>query len=348
MRVAYDYLSNYIDYSAIALILFSVRIIEYLQYSGSMRILALTISRALKDLFYFFVIFMLLMIGFAGMANLAFSEIDIRFSNFGDSLISCFILIISGFNMDSIYEERRVSALLFLPFFVILFTYILLSFLLGILEINFSLAKVEMSKRDEKVRKLKALVCCFLKLPEQATFNEESQCEVASLHSTLALLDNMNINLNLKNKSIRFWAEELAEQIYNERSGRKAFRRQVLGTVYKVSVDNVKNELKHNTRNAIKERREYFHYLRIATQFFDYQIAAMLYKIKDLEQEIEKNYDKYMKDKEYYFKGEKLKNVVDKKLNQRFKEIRIKKLQVGEPINNDTQNQNLKLIPRNN
>jgi len=347
MRTAYDYLLNYIDYSAIALILFSVRVSEYLQYSGTMRILALTINRALKDIFYFFVIFMILMIGFAGMATLAFSEVEIRFSTLGDSLITCFILIISGLDMERIYKERGIRLLLFLPFFIILFTYILLSILLAILEINFSLAKVEMSKRDEKVRKLKALICCCLKLPEQTTFNEEAQCEVTCLHSALKLLGNMNINLEFKNKLIRFWAEELGEQIYNERSGRRAFRRQILGTIYKVPVDNVTNELKRNARNAIKERKEYFHYMRIATQFFDYQVTAILYKIKDVEKEIREKYSKYMENKEYYFKGEKIKKIVDKKLNQRFKEIRIKTLQT-KGIMNDNNSQDLGTIPRNN
>eukprot|EP00826_Nyctotherus_ovalis_P025473 TRINITY_DN1974_c0_g1_i5.p1 TRINITY_DN1974_c0_g1~~TRINITY_DN1974_c0_g1_i5.p1 ORF type:complete len:292 (+),score=87.88 TRINITY_DN1974_c0_g1_i5:160-1035(+) len=291
---------------------------------------------------------MLLMVGFAGMASMAFSEVDARFGTFGQSLVSCFVMIISGFDMSSVFEERRVTSLLFVPFFTILFSYILLSILLAILEISFTAATAEISHRDEKVRKLNALMCCCLSIPKESPENEDAEREAVSLHTMLEVLQRMSVNSELRSHSIKYWAEELAEQIYGEKSTRKKFRRQILATVYKVPRDSVRNETKLKVRKAIKERKEHLHYLRIASQFCDFQIAGITHKIKDVERETEMKYNKHVENKGYFFKGEKLKKIMETRMRERYKKLRETALQYQTSVllaENDASSQKL---PRNN
>eukprot|EP00826_Nyctotherus_ovalis_P055690 TRINITY_DN7421_c0_g2_i1.p1 TRINITY_DN7421_c0_g2~~TRINITY_DN7421_c0_g2_i1.p1 ORF type:complete len:569 (-),score=155.80 TRINITY_DN7421_c0_g2_i1:59-1735(-) len=321
MRYAYESLSEYVDYNSIALIVFALRLMEYLHYAGGMKVLTSTIARSFEDIVYFFLMFMVLIMGFAAMANVVFGEVDSNFGTFGDSIISCLLIPLGEFDISGLQKERTLTSLFFIFFFLILFTYVVLNILLAILEINFSEVKQEMARQDEKVRKLNVLMCCCLKLPQEKPQGKERAREKVDLRTGLALLDRMDIYLNTTSTSIRWWADSLAQQIFSETKMRKEFRKNVQSKIYKVSTVNIGNENDEDAREAIRERKNYLHYLKTSTQFMSYQYLAIGEKLKSVDAMMQNEYDIFMREKEEYYKGENVKVKISEQLKLRKKEI---------------------------
>eukprot|EP01022_Parablepharisma_sp_SALTPOND_P014771 TRINITY_DN2044_c0_g1_i1.p1 TRINITY_DN2044_c0_g1~~TRINITY_DN2044_c0_g1_i1.p1 ORF type:complete len:1453 (-),score=173.00 TRINITY_DN2044_c0_g1_i1:1104-5462(-) len=339
MRLICNVQNAYIDYSALALMVSTIRMIEYLQYSGNMRVLTTTLIKAFEDLMYFLIIFVTLMLGFAGMANIAFSQISPSFQTLGDSWASCFIMLMGEFDISPVLNEERAMGSLFIFIFLILFSYILLNIFLAILEINFTLAKEEISKVDDRIRKLNALFCCLIQIPGES-FKVENQMEQSTdLPTALAVLNDMTIQLEAVHQSLRWWADGVANQINLEMKQQRAYKGQVCKQILKVTKKNLRDERKHNMINAAKERKGYLHYLRVTTQFLEYQCTAIEAKKKAIEEELKAKHGNYLRDKREYFNVKKILDKLDEEMKKR-KDEALKKLEEQE--RNEVLNEQLK------
>ena len=110
-RLAANIFSEYINYSCVCLVFLAIRLLEDLQYAGNIKILMTTIFQSQEDIFYFLIIFISLMMGFAGMAYVAFGEYEPSFDSFADALLSCFIMLMGEFSTANILKNDLVLAL---------------------------------------------------------------------------------------------------------------------------------------------------------------------------------------------------------------------------------------------
>eukprot|EP00826_Nyctotherus_ovalis_P061374 TRINITY_DN872_c0_g2_i1.p1 TRINITY_DN872_c0_g2~~TRINITY_DN872_c0_g2_i1.p1 ORF type:complete len:1396 (+),score=449.42 TRINITY_DN872_c0_g2_i1:222-4409(+) len=335
MRQAYSSFRRYIEFSSLALIVLTFRLMEYLQYAGNMKVLTGTIENSLEDMIYFFLMFMVLLLGFAGMGNVVFAQVDQNFGTFGDSLMSCFLIALGEFDITALQDEKNLTTLFFVFLFLVLFTYILFNILLAILEINYSLAKTEVGRQDEKVRKLNALMCCCLK-PSEGKAEIEKERKKVDLHMAIEMLDEMTVHVGPISSSMRWWADGIAQQIYEERKMRKEFRRTVIEKVYKIPIIKTNNEKDEDVCDAIKERKDYLHYLRMAAQLMDYQYIATENKLQKVERAVKEKYEDYERRKAELYKGEKIKKTVSDELAERRKKIGDRLKEVKEKDDNRT------------
>ncbi len=312
----------YINYSSITLIIIAVRLIEYLQYAGNMRIITSTLYNAFEDIVYFVIILLSLMLGFAGMANIAFGEYSDSFWTLGQSWISCFIMIMGEFDISDVLDHDLTLGVIFIFTFLILFSYILLNIFLAILELNFSASKQEIEKRSEKVRKLNVLLCCWLKNPERTAKEDNAEEDILNLPECMAMLDDLNVQVDAVHQSLRWWADGIAKHIQTEMRDRQKLKAHVRDHLVFVDARSLRNEDDPNTLQLAKERKTLFHYLRVACQLFEYQSAAINHKISLLNSEIKEKSEKYFGERRDFYRARKVGEEVKGELVAKVKLIR--------------------------
>ncbi len=281
-RVA-DSQYSYINHSSIALMILALRLIEYLQYAGNMRILTSLLDRALEDIVYFMVIFLSLMIGFAGMANIAFGEYSEPFHTLGDSWISCLVMLLGEFDISEVLNRDLATGTVFIFAFLILFSYILLNIFLAILEINFVAAKQEYEKLDDRIRKLNVLLCCWLRNPAEEDRKKpdggNGDDAILNLPECVASLDELDVQVDTMPKSLLWWADGLAKQVQSAIKGQQRLRDKTRERFQSVPEKDLRNENDSNMVRATTGRKAYLHYMRLVCQLMDYQAASVDQKI---------------------------------------------------------------------
>ena len=342
MRDAYEYLSYYTYFSALALIFMCLKFIEYLQYLGSINIIVETISKSIRDIIALVIAIMILMVGFAGMGAISFGEIDKGFKDFGKSLITCFNMIIGGYDMSNILEERRIIALVFLFLFTFIFNYIFVNLLIAILIFNFDITKKDLRNKNEHLNLSNIVLCCLIKNSDSKDTNESNKISTINLPFAIAELDKMSIQLDSTSESVRWWAEGLAQQFISERKMRQLYHKQVFSAIIKLSKTNARDPVNYDARDVFVKRKEYLHYGRLTSQFIDFQREAIKSKSMKIDFMLKEKYTKYMNDKKDYLKGEKLKEKIAKELEIRTKEIDEKIKLVGDNEENQRKNEELK------
>eukprot|EP00826_Nyctotherus_ovalis_P018902 TRINITY_DN15746_c0_g2_i10.p2 TRINITY_DN15746_c0_g2~~TRINITY_DN15746_c0_g2_i10.p2 ORF type:complete len:283 (+),score=76.49 TRINITY_DN15746_c0_g2_i10:77-925(+) len=252
--------------------------------------------------------------------NIVFGESDPKFKSFGDSLISCLLMQIGVFDIKDLQKDYTFASMFIIFFDLILFTYVIQNILLAILEINFTIAKREYSNQDEKVRKLNVLLCCCLKRPEDE--NQEERMMKADLQTGLNVLEKMKLELGLSNKSINWWADILSDQIRKESKLRKEFRRNVLNKTNKVPNSQIGDETDECARDAAIERKSYQHYLRLASQYLDYQRASIEAKRNEMTKMIRNEHNENIEAVKEYHHADQVISKITQLLNARTEQIR--------------------------
>jgi len=311
---------KYINFSAISIIILSIRLLEFLQYAGSIQIYISALKKAQEDLFYFIIIFISLMLGFAGMASIAFGEYSAQFMNLGDSFISCLIMILGEFNISSILVENRTAGTIFIFGLLILFTYILLNVFLAILEINFTSASEETIKINDGIRKINALLCCWLKEDEIKNEEKVKEIEKYELGSALEILENLNLNVDIMNESFKWWAEGLTKQLYMELKQRELMKSNLNNSIQAISIKDIKDENNEDFIKTIIERKNYLLYLKTVNQLFEYQIKGTEEKIKKLDYECNDSIKIYDEKRVELRKITKINKEIEKELSMKFQE----------------------------
>lgn len=319
IKDAYETLRVYVNCSSISLIILAIKSIEYLQHSGQMGVLTATLSKAMEDLFYLLVITIILLVGFSGIANIAFSQILPSFRTFAQSWMTCIVMLMGEFDTSQIMHESESITMFFLFFYLILFMYILINFIIAILEINIAIAKADISKFEEKTRKINVLLCCWVKVPERGDGKEKMMSEIVTLPAAVAHLDELGILLNARNQPVRWWADGLAVQIYSEKRQRKLFKSQMLNKVFKVQAADQKHLHKEVMLESMKERVDYLHYLRVTGQLMEFQRVAAETKVELYSGKVKRMYDEFLEQQAEYFKSEKVLKRLEEETNNRIK-----------------------------
>lgn len=308
--------SNYINFSSLTLVFLAFRLLENLQFAGNMRTLTSTIFNAQEDLFYFIIIFASLLIGFAGMVNIAFGEIDANFSSVGQALQSCYIMLIRQFEISGILDDNLISASIFVFSFMILFSYVLLNVFFAILKNAFSQAKEDFTKIEEGVRKKNVILCCFLPNHEEKN-DEQNNLKQISLRDLLRELNGLNFIVTNVHSSLRWWADNQAEFIKREIEGRAASKRDLKRRIMIVHENCIQTNPK--ALDAAGERKKFMQYLRISNQYMKYQVDAIEKEMENLEKDIQFKTKEYFQEKENAYQAENIVEEVDRALCTNFK-----------------------------
>ena len=163
LRSAAGDMSNYTNFCAIKTIFVSIRLLEFMKKSKHMNILTTTLYNAREDTYYFLLILACMLTGFVGMANVSFGYFLREYSTFGDAFRKCFEIIIGDFSFEDLSRADSVMAILFFYPFIVLFVFILTNIFLAILDKHYGDLKEKSSQTDDKINKLKTLLCCFIK-----------------------------------------------------------------------------------------------------------------------------------------------------------------------------------------
>jgi len=293
---------SYMNFSSLTLIVLALRFIEYLQYSDAMKILITAFMKSKEDISYFLLIFISILIGFVCMAHLAFGEFSSSFHKLSDSFISCLTMIVGEFDMKEVFDNSLVTGTIFMFGLLILFSHILINMFLAIMELNFSNARDELKKTSNKANKLNALFCCWIKMPtDNKETQDNSKKKSIGLEECMETLGELDINTDNTYSSLKLWAEWTINQVCLESKFRKSLKDQLL------------NE-------DIEGRKNYLHYLRVTTQFFQYQSEAIEKKISMIRKEIKEKSDRYHSEQKEYHKAKAITNEIESELRARMLE----------------------------
>lgn len=310
----------YMNYCSVTILIYTLRAIEDLQYAGNLRILISAIFASQEDIIYFLIIFMTLLIGFAGMGNFAFGEYEDNFSSLPDSMLACFIIIMGNFDVSTILQEDLVSGTIFVFSFMILFSYILLNIFLAILATNFAASKEKFDRLDDRVRKMNVILCCFLPKAEDK-INSGNDDDQISIMDHILQLNEMNFNVYNMQNTLRWWAEGNAEKIKSEIVRRSNMRGNIKRKVLNVTAENIRNEENMSTLALAEQRKKYFHYMRMANQLIHFHDEAINDYLKIMDKNIQENTDKYFKGTEECYNANKLSYKVEEALKINLKSV---------------------------
>lgn len=156
-------LSNLTNLVAFNTIFLSVKVFDYFNKSRQMSLLSNTLYRAREDTIYFIVIFVVLMLGFVGMAYVSFGTQLSGYHTVGDAIRMCFQITIGEFTYEELWRTNPTMAILFFFPFNVLFVFILTNIFLAIINQTYheasSHAKDE--PEDERISLLNSFLFCF-------------------------------------------------------------------------------------------------------------------------------------------------------------------------------------------
>lgn len=291
---------TYMNFSSLALIVLSLRVIEYLQYSEAMKLLTTAIMKSKADIAYFLIVFISILVGFACMAHFAFGEFSSSFRKLTDSFVSCLVMIVAEFDMGEVFENSLITGTIFMFALLILFSHILINMLLAIMEFNFSNARDEFRKSESKINKMNVLLCCWIKISnEKKPASENSKKKAIGLAECIEKLTELEINTDNTYSSLKLWAEWTIQQVYSESKFRLSLREQM------------------ESKQDVVEKKNYLHYLRVATQLFEYQSRAIERKTALVRREIKEKADKYHEGQKDYHKVKVITNEIEAELRAR-------------------------------
>ena len=120
-----------VDSTSIFLCMFKV--MKYLRLSPSTNLLWLTLSRAGRDILFFIITLLILMLGFIIMGYNIFGMQASGFKSIQDTLGTLFLILLGEFDYEEMRAVHDVWAIIFFLFFVIFMFFIVLNIFLAIL-----------------------------------------------------------------------------------------------------------------------------------------------------------------------------------------------------------------------
>ena len=120
-----------VDSTSIFLCMFKV--MKYLRLSPSTNLLWLTLSRAGRDILFFIITLLILMLGFIIMGYNIFGMQAEGFKSITNTLGTLFLILLGEFDYEEMRAVHEVWAMIFFLFFVIFMFFIVLNIFLAIL-----------------------------------------------------------------------------------------------------------------------------------------------------------------------------------------------------------------------
>jgi len=221
--------------TSLTALLLCFRLMKYLQLNKALSLLSDTLSLAARDITYYLLILISILLGFVFMAYLSFGVMLEHYSSLSLSFMYCFQIIVGSYDYDELEKVDSVMAPVFFMLLSLLFTFVLLNIFIAILEKAYSIAKEKAALDPEyQVTVLQALWSFCLRLlrkkPPTAANNQERFREMSDFG-----FNRMTSGLNDVVTEDE-WGSMYAEQILFERTRR--------------------NEMQLDLEDATKERKQ--------------------------------------------------------------------------------------------
>uniref|UniRef100_A0A7S3D431 Polycystin cation channel PKD1/PKD2 domain-containing protein n=1 Tax=Palpitomonas bilix TaxID=652834 RepID=A0A7S3D431_9EUKA len=130
--------------AGVNVLLLVFRVFKLMHFQARMGLLTRTLSHAGTDLFHFIVLFMITFVGFSFMAYLLFGHQLREFMNLGESMITCFEMIVGNYEvgrqLDYVGSSPAAGMIFYWTYFFVVFL-ILVNILLAILVDSFAEVK---------------------------------------------------------------------------------------------------------------------------------------------------------------------------------------------------------------
>jgi hypothetical protein len=128
-----EVMSTYANIVAFNTIFLCVKVFDFFNKSKQMSMLSNTLYRAREDTFFFIIIFVVLMLGFVGMAFVSFGTHLEGFDTVGGAIRMCFQITIGEFNYEDLSRVNPTMAVIYFFPFNVLFIFILSNIFLAII-----------------------------------------------------------------------------------------------------------------------------------------------------------------------------------------------------------------------
>ncbi|CDW82453.1 polycystic kidney disease 2-like 1 protein [Stylonychia lemnae] len=127
------YIQQYLNSSSIAVVLLCIKNLRILMiFFPSFGVLFDTFRRAKSELFYFFTMSIVFLIGFLFAGNSLFGSLNADYKDLGTSMMSLFRMLVGEFKYKSLQASNPEASILFFIIYVVFFFIILLNLLLTI------------------------------------------------------------------------------------------------------------------------------------------------------------------------------------------------------------------------
>lgn len=153
-RISEYYVQIY-NIISLNLLLCFIKMFKYLRVNDRLSLLWKTMRRASPDLLSFIFIFLIVFLGFSFMGLLLFGDALKTFSSFGNSLYSCFYMILGDFPSEVI-KVNQILGPIFFFLFVFLVFFIMLNMFLAI--INDAYAEENARVKQQAINVLRSLM----------------------------------------------------------------------------------------------------------------------------------------------------------------------------------------------
>ncbi|XP_075565619.1 polycystin-2 [Pelecanus crispus] len=128
-----------------------IKLFKFVNFNRTMSQLSTTMSRCVKDVIGFAIMFFIIFLAYAQLAYLVFgTQID-DFSTFQDCIFTQFRIILGDFNFTEVEEANRILGPIYFTTFVFFMFFILLNMFLAIINDTYSEVKSDMAQQKAEM-----------------------------------------------------------------------------------------------------------------------------------------------------------------------------------------------------
>lgn len=287
----------YLDLSSVSLLLIFFSLLKYMAMNRSLSFLQSTIGAALIDLYFFLIMLITFMLGFAFMAYLAFGSHAKSFSEITKSLVTCFEMLVGSFDYQEMSEANENLAPFFFVLYLMLFVFVLLNIFVAILERAYSIVKQEdEDERESPVKFLEVLVeICVKRLlvpKDRRQYDHETQAQIMPEEVFVKMDTGLDGEMDSDS-----WALRFSEHILFEKSKRSQIRSRLF-ILYKQrkrrEMEGRGFMINQAARRAEKKNRlQYWEYLRIGYQSNRTQMKSIIREARSLVDQSTRSYSDF-------------------------------------------------------
>lgn len=280
--------------TSLTALLLCFRLLKYLQLNKALSLLSDTLSLAARDIAYFLLIFISILLGFVFMAYLSFGMMLEHYSSLSMSFMYCFQIIVGSYDYGELEKVDAIMGPVFFMLLSLLFTFVLLNIFIAILEKAYSIAKEKAAAGvDYQVTALQAILsfCLHLlrKKPAALSRNADRFRELTDFG-----FNRMTSGLNDVVTEDE-WGSLYAEQILFERSRRREMQMDLEDATKERKMEETYHPSLLGSRmkgRELQTRLQYWMYLRAGYQHFQTQEAKIFKRIeKTRETQVEREHE---------------------------------------------------------
>lgn len=134
---------DYRLYAAFLTFITFIRILQFYNFSNDLSILTDVLDSAKFDIFFFIAMFLIIHIGYSVMAYLILGTSIYEFSTVARSLLSCYLILLGSFDLDSIQVADPILGMIFFGTFIVVFYLLLLNMFTAIIGAHHSILEQE-------------------------------------------------------------------------------------------------------------------------------------------------------------------------------------------------------------